>query len=204
MVDTVTTLYKGSPEPDASAFNPKFRYLRTVFNGKVFYLALGNTEQRPEGTVEVWYSGGGEVVRLLDGRVYSTSGLPVDWRQARFNPAPALPAWSTAATRFVRERDVMPGYRFSIRDEVVRTPVAPPRSSGIKGTAAASLQWYEERSASTPAAASLPPALFAVSVASGAPQVIYSEQCLTTDLCMSFERWTPNSPVAANPTRSGT
>lgn len=204
MVDTIKSIYNGTPEPDAAAFNPKFRYLRTTVNGRVLYLALGGTEQRPEGPVEVWYSSTGEVVRLLDGRIYSTSGLATDWRQVRYTSTPALPSWNTSGASFVRERDLMPGYRFGIRDDIVRAPVAAPRSSGIKGTPAASLQWFEERSASRPAAAALPASLFAVSQASGTPQVIYSEQCLTQDLCMSFERWTPSSPAAATPSRAGT
>lgn len=204
MVDTIQSIYKGSPEPDASALNPQFRYLRTTVNGRVSYLALGKVEQRAEGPVEVWYSSAGEVVRLLDGRIYSTSGLATDWRQVRFTSSPALPAWNTGGASFVRERDVMPGYRFGIKDDIVRVAVAAPRSSGIRGTPAASLQWFEERSASRPAAAALPASVFAVSQASGTPQVIYSEQCLTQDLCMSFERWTPPSPAAATSTRAGT
>jgi len=167
---------------------------------------LGYIDKRPEGAVEVWYSGNGEVVRLLDGRLVGTTGLSTDWREVRFS---SLPAWTgdangAAPKTYQRERDMMPGYRFGIRDEIVRTPIAAPQQTALAGTAAASLRWYEERSVSHPASASLPPARFGVSQAGGAPRVVYSEQCISNNLCMSFEQWTPSPPAPVAAASAGT
>lgn len=221
MLDTARLLYKGSADSPPPAFNPSYRYLRTVINGRTIYMVLGYVDQRAEGPVEVWYSSSGEVVKLLDGRLVGTTGLATDWRDVRF---PALPAWpagaadasapssssasspaaSPSAQRFVRERDLMPGYRFGIRDDIVRTAVPPPQKSALTTASAASLRWFEERSASRPAEASVPPARFAISESSGTSRVVYSEQCISSDLCMSFERWTPATPAAGTPSGAGT
>lgn len=195
MLATARHLYGGQSAATAEpTFNPNYRYLRVKTGEQTVFMVLGYIDQRPEGAVEVWYSGSGEVLRLLDGRLVGTSGLSTDWREVRFSK---LPAWSgeAAAKTYVRERDMMPGYRFGIRDEVVLAPIDAPGQSALAGRPAASLRWYEERSTSRPASASLPPARFGVLQAGGAPRVVYSEQCISNDLCMSFEQWTPSSPA---------
>ncbi|MDP9990105.1 hypothetical protein J2W28_000515 [Variovorax boronicumulans] len=209
MLDAARLVYKGqaAAQPD---FNPAYRYLRTQVGDRTLFMVLGYIDQRAEGPVEVWYSGSGEIVRLLNGQLVGTTGLSTDWRNVRFT---GLPAWPTPdATRtsggsgqsYTRLRDLMPGYRFGIRDEIVRTPISPPQNTFLAGANPASLRWYEERSVSRPSTASLPAARFGISSASGAPQVVYSEQCLTSDFCMSFEQWTPSSPAAGRSASSGT
>ena len=201
MLATARHIYGGAAAAPAPAFNPNYRYLRVVAGGQPVYMVLGYIDHRPEGAVEVWYSSAGEVVRLLDGRLVGTTGLATDWREVRFS---ALPAWPGAADAsqpkaYQRERDMMPGYRFGIRDDIALAPIAAPGHTALAGTAASSLRWYEERSVSRPSVASLPPARFGVSHAGGTPRVVYSEQCISNDLCMSFEQWTPSppAPVAA-------
>lgn len=204
MLDSARLLY-GSEQAAQPNFNPSFRYLRTGVNGRVLFMVLGYIDQRAEGPVEVWYSSSGEVIRLLNGQLVGTTGLSLDWRDVRLANPPAWQAHGASLTQtYVRERDLMPGYRFGIRDDIARTPIAPPTDSAIAGTAASSLRWYEERSVSRPATASIPPARFGVSFASGAPQVVYSEQCISRDLCMSFEQWTPPTPAANTAARAGT
>ncbi|WP_070059901.1 YjbF family lipoprotein [Variovorax boronicumulans] len=205
MLDSARLLYRGESAATQPNFNPSYRYLRATVDGRVLYMVLGYIDQRAEGPVEVWYSGTGEVVRLLNGQLVGTTGLSIDWRDVRLaNP----PAWQahTANTpqTYARERDLMPGYRFGIRDDIARTSIAPPTDSALAGVPASALRWYEERSVSRPATASVPPARFGVSFASGTPQVVYSEQCISRDLCMSFEQWTPHAPAAGAAARAGT
>jgi hypothetical protein len=213
MLDTARLLYRGDPSAAQPVYNPSYRYLKTIVNGRTIYMVLGYVDKRAEGPVEVWYSSAGEVVKLLNGHLAGTTGLNTDWRDVRFSSLPSWQASTSKATTnganapqqsYSRERDLMPRYRFGVRDDVVRTPIAAPKDSAISGTAAGSLQWYEERSVSRPAALSLPAARFAVSLLSGTPQVVYSEQCISSDLCMSFERWTPPTPAAGAPASAGT
>ena len=205
MLATARHIYGGGAATPEPVFNPNYRYLRVVVGGQTVFMVLGYIDKRPEGAVEVWYSNAGEVVKLLDGRLVGTTGLTTDWREVRFS---RLPAWSEAVNAsqpktFERERDMMPGYRFGIRDEIVQTPIAVPQSA-VAGTAAASLRWYEERSVSRPSSAALPPARFGVSQAGGTPRVVYSEQCISNDLCMSFEQWTPSPPAPVAAASAGT
>jgi len=204
MLDSARLLYGGEQIAQPN-FNPSFRYLRTNVNGRVLFMVLGYIDQRSEGPVEVWYSGSGEVVRLLNGQLVGTTGLSLDWRDVRLANPPAWQAHTSSPTQtYVRERDLMPGYRFGIRDDIARMPITAPTDSALAGVPANSLRWYEERSVSRPATASIPPARFGVSFASGTPQVVYSEQCISRDLCMSFEQWTPPTPAANTPARAGT
>ena len=206
MLATARHIYGGGAAAPEPTFNPNYRYLRVVVGGQTVYMVLGYIDKRSEGAVEVWYSNAGEVVRLLDGRLVGTTGLTTDWREVRFS---RLPAWADAANAsqpraYQRERDMMPGYRFGIRDDIVQTPIAVPQQAAVAGTAAASLRWYEERSVSHPSSASLPPARFGVSQAGGTPRVVYSEQCISNDLCMSFEQWTPSPPAPVAAASAGT
>ncbi|MEZ2295915.1 YjbF family lipoprotein [Variovorax sp. RCC_210] len=205
MLDTARLIYRGGvPEAAEPKFNPNFRYLKTTVNGRAIYMVLGYVDKRADGQVEVWYSSAGEVIKLLNGHLAGTTGLSVDWREVRFSSLPSWQGDAAKSTSYSRERDLMPGYRFGVRDDVVRTPIAPPKNSALSATAAGPLQWYEERSVSRPANLSLPAARFAVSAASGTPQVVYSEQCISSDLCMSFERWAPPTPAAGAPASAGT
>lgn len=206
MLDAARLLYKGqvAAQPD---FNPAYRYLRTQIGDRTIFMVLGYIDQRAEGPVEVWYSGSGEVVRLLNGQLVGTTGLSTDWRNVRLT---GLPAWTTAdapsgsSQSYTRLRDLMPGYRFGIRDEIVRISIPPPQNSALAGVDPASLRWYEERSVSRPSATSLPAARFGVSRTSETPRVVYSEQCLSSDFCMSFEQWTPPAPAVGRSASSGT
>lgn len=205
MMDSARLLYRGASAEDQFSFNPSYRYLRTSVNERTLYLVLGYIDQRTEGPVEVWYSASGEVVRLLNGHLVGTTGLSTDWREVRLSNFPAWHSRAEAAAQsYVRERDMMPGYRFGVRDEIERTRIKPPTDSALAGVSAESLQWYQERSVSRPANASVPAARFGVSFASGVPKVVYSEQCISRDLCMSFEQWTPPAPAADFAARAGT
>lgn len=209
MLDTARMLYQGRSSAAQPNFNPNFVYLKAGIEGRTIYMVLGYLDQRPEGTVEVWYSGGGEVIRLLNGRIVGTTGLTTDWRAVRTANWPSWPVAAsspdnTSVQRYTRERDVMPGYKFGINDDIMRIAVPTPSDTAISGVDASSLQWYEERATSRPASAALPVARFGISRKSGTPVVVYSEQCISNNLCMSFERWTPPSPATGTSASAGT
>ncbi len=176
-------------------FNPAFRYLRATRGDSVAYLVLGYVDPTPEGPVEVWYTGEREVIRLRDGRLVGTSGLTVDWRTTRLADAPSWQRLLSGqgGTSFDRARDVMPGYHADIQEKVNVFRLNAYEPAALKGRPASQLTWFEERavprSFDSPA---LPPARFGVARdAEGAPFVVYSEQCLSPDVCYTFERWTP-------------
>lgn len=173
---------------DAITLNPSLRYLRVTVRGRVALMVLGYVEPYPEGEIDTWYSGEGEVIRLQNGRVVGTAGLETDWRAVR---SFSLPAWKDLAGRaavvYRRERDEMPGYRFGIGETVSLYPVRVPSNAKLVGLPVDGLRWYEEAVLGQPDG--LPSARFALQVRNGIPRVIYGEQCLSRDLCIAWQTW---------------
>ena len=204
VVQTLQDAVGGNPSVTDAHLNPAFRYIRITVDGRVFFLALGSEDKHPQGPIEVWFSAQREVLRLQNGRVVGASGVTTEWRAVTL---PEFPSWSAVArtqqpVQWVRVRDVMPGYRFGVRDELVLSAISPPRQSALQGVDAQSLSWFEERFQTGVAAGRLtklvtnvaidgvlPPARYAVDMRDGKEVVVYGEQCLAPDLCFTWQRW---------------
>ena len=180
--------WTGGPSADDVAIQPRYRYLRVTLEGRVALLILGFIDAHPLGPIEVWYSGEREALRLQHGRLIGASGLPTEWREVRL---PDMPPWSSLARAgkpfpWVRVRDVMPGYRYGVRDALTLSVVPAPPSSALRGMDPQRLVWFEERA--DPGAAGiepLPPARYALE----GETVVYGEQCITPIKCFSWQRW---------------
>src|SRR5688572_16711992 len=121
VVQTVRLATQGGATIDTSPLNPKVSYIRVTVGKQVAFLVLGFFDSDRHGQVEVWYSGRREAIRLQDGRLIGAVGLGTEWREVML---PELPSWSAIAKsqeplNWVRVRDVMPGYRYSVRDALV-------------------------------------------------------------------------------------
>src|ERR1700690_487827 len=77
-----------STPPAAPGLNPAYRYLRIQTGKQVAYFARGYVDPLPEGKVEVWYSGGKEVLKLLDGRVVGMVGTATEWLSVKLISPP--------------------------------------------------------------------------------------------------------------------
>ena len=186
-----SALGRGRAAEDAK-LNPDFRYLRVTIGRRVVLLALGYLDKHPQGTIEVWYSAEREVVRLQNGRLVGAAGLATEWRNVVL---PDLPEWSALAAggaplRWSRTRDVMPGYRYGLRDSLALNVVPPPATSALQGLDPKELTWFEERLAdeALPKTA-LPAARYAVQLAGKESIVVYGEQCLAPQTCFTWQRW---------------
>ena len=204
ILQTLPYAYGRNPAVDNARLNPNYRYLRVTISGRVALLALGDVDSHPRGPIEVWYSAEREVLRLQNGRLVGAVGLTTEWRDVLLSE---LPSWSAAASsnrafRWTRTRDVMPGYRFGVKDELLLRVVEVPQRSALQGLDPQRLIWFEERAeagvlaglsgifgGSVGADAVLPPARYAVDLRGGRETVIYGEQCLTAELCFSWQRW---------------
>jgi hypothetical protein len=169
--------------------DPAFRYLRVTVDGRIALLALGYVEREQGGPVEVWYSAHREVLRLQNGRLVGAVGVSTEWRNVAL---PVLPAWSALARagqplHWVRVRDLMPGYRYGVRDALALRAIVPPARSALQGLDPQQLVWFEERLEPAEGADALPPARYAVDLAR--ELVVYGEQCLAPDLCFAWQRW---------------
>lgn len=178
----------------AAPTDGQFTYLRTTSDGRSLHLVLGYQNQTPQGPLQDWYSRSGEVVKLLDGRLQGTAGLSTDWRHSNADQAPRWDAVLQALAQpgaqpsWQRVRDVMPGYRFGVAERLSLHLAQPPVALNFDGPLPEQLVWVEERSD-----AGLPPSLFAVrrNAAPGQDRVVWSRQCLATDLCLEFQPWAP-------------
>ena len=174
---------------DKITLNPNLSYLRVTVGGdRAVLMVLGYLEPTTNGTIETWYSSEGEVLKLQNGRVVATKGLAVDWVATRYS---SLHAWPDMVRRmsseFSRQTDQMPGYRFGIDESISIASVRAPNNSNLVGVSAANLRWYEEtvRGASH----GLPSARYGLRLTPSGPVVVYGEQCLSNDFCISWQPW---------------
>jgi len=202
--------YAFSPASPVSRtpLNPAFRYLRVTIQKRVALLVLGYVEDAPGGAVQVWYSAQREVLRIQNGRLVGAVGLTIEWHGVRL---PELPSWSDLARingeyGWVRVRDVMPSYRYGVRDHLSLRRVEAPARTELQGVDPAALTWFEEHAQSADIAAgsrhadSLPVARYAVDARGAVASVVYGEQCLSTDLCFAWQRW-PAEPAGIRESR---
>ena len=194
-LQTLQAAVWGPAPPLSSNLDPRFSYLRVTVDKKVAFLALGYMDPHPQGPVEVWYSAEREVIRLQNGYLVGAAGTLTEWRQVRL---PARPAWRELAKNgtphtMERRRDVMPGYQFNVIDSLRVVPIAPPERSQLLGIAPTALTWFEESLISTKTnhslAENLRPSRYAVEFIGSSERVVYAEQCLSADLCMTWQRW---------------
>ena len=186
-------------QQSAVELNQKFRYLRIQIDEREVFMVLGYVDQLPEGPVQVWYSADADVLRLRDGRVVgATLKYGTDWLSVTFAN---LPSWDAVVSQavfdrvvFDRVRDVSPGYRYGIREKLLIRRIAPPDDSKLKLVPASTLTWFEE---TVQGDTSGRPARYAVSLDdTGAHQVIYAEQCLSSEYCFSWQSWPPSGKGA--------
>jgi len=184
---TTRAAFGRAPAPiDTAKLDPRYRFLRVQHRGGISGLILGAVESSPTGPIEVWYASDGELIRLNNGRLAGNTGLLPEWRSVAL---PQFPTWSALATqaqpfRWERVRDVMPGYRYGVRDKLVLSVVSPPSSSGLIGIDPKQLVWFEERTEAT-TEEPLPPARYAVL----GNRVVYAEQCVSRESCFKWQRW---------------
>lgn len=182
---TMQSVLRPESAVDRVQLNPRIRYLRVTIHGRVTLVALGYLDPHPSGQIEVWYSGDREVLRLQQGRLAGAVGLVDEWHNVAI---PVIPAWSEiarsdAAVKWVRKRDVMPGYRFGVQDSLELRRIDPPPRHALAGLDAGKLTWFEER------LDSLPPARYAVEITAARETVIYGEQCISRKVCFTWQRW---------------
>lgn len=186
---------EGVAQQSAVELNPNFRYLRVQIGTREVFMVLGYVDQLPEGPVQVWYSAEADVLRLRDGRVVgATMKSGTDWLSVTFAH---LPSWEAVGSQavFARARDESPGYRYGIKEKLLIRRIAPPDDSQLKLVPASSLAWFEE---TVQGGVDGLPARYAVGLdGAGSHQVIYAEQCLSSEYCFSWQSW-PSSGKSAH------
>ncbi len=192
LTKTISDALGWSQDVDEVNLNPDYRYLRVSTPERVFLMVLGYVDSSPNGDIETWYSNAGHVLRLRNGRLFSTKGFTVDWTSVTYKD---LPGWTEAAnrprTRFIRYRDEMPGYKVGVFDILTIRSIDPPSDTRLARVAPTRLQWLEEVADASPKGR--PSARYGLSAGKGNIEFMYAEQCLNQQFCLAWQTW-PATP----------
>lgn len=177
---------------DSIKLNPNFGYLRVTVNGRSLLMVLGYKDTDAQGPIHTWYSSEGEVIKLQNCRILSTTGLETDWRNVRNHN---LPTWTnllgSSSVKFTRHLDEMPGFRFGIVQSVHLYKIPTPKNAQLMGFSPSELIWFEEKVLDS--AHGLPSARYGLRVKDGVAAVVYADQCLSKDFCFTWQIW-PATP----------
>lgn len=194
VTDTLRSFFVSPPQPDSRKLDKRFAYLRVTIGKRVNFLALGMVEPHPAGGIEVWYSANGEILRLQNGRLLSITGTFDEWRGSKVESP--LPTWRELVAlpqplTWRRSRDLMPGYRFGVRDTLKVSRIQPPSNSVLQTLDPGKLTWFEEViiNSSDAVERTIPPTRYAVDLNSGNGLVVYAEQCISREMCIAWQRW---------------
>jgi hypothetical protein len=185
--DTLFYAFDPDRRVRTAPLNPQFEYLRVIVDGRLALLARGVVDQREGRDLEVFFSADGEVLKLSAGRIeeFSNGKRHLVSRPSSGN----YPAWDPQAIiEYQVEVDARPTYQFSVpQQRLLKALVSPPKKTNLKGIDPRALIWFEESSADSQASPQR--SVFGIRLDPSGPQIVYSEQCIASDLCFSLQRW---------------
>jgi hypothetical protein len=182
---TLQHAIRDKPGAAPDRFLPGYDYLLIDVQGRQAVMALGSrqTTATPQGDVtdEYWYSGDKEMLHLRNGRIQKLVGATTEWRDSRGSPPPwaSLQAGQPAKV-WLRERDEMPHYRYAIQDRISTQAIAAaPSGRHLQNQP---VQWVQDHIETTNPQGQR--WSFEQLFALQGKQVIYSEQCISPELCL--------------------
>ncbi len=181
VVDTFATLmFKGTAD---NAYQPGLEYLQVSLDGRSSAMALGYRQNKGLDVHEHWYSGQREMLHLVNGRVVEVQGMTHELRKQ----SDKMPNWHDLAESkrplvWSRSKDLMPGYRYGQVEYIISQWVEPtPKEVALVNQPA---QWFIEQVKSKTADGR--EWLYNETYAVVDNQVIYSEQCVAPELCLTL------------------
>lgn len=183
--DTLTTLLPWKKQH--ARVQPGIEYLWVSVDGRASLMALGERNvqgKAPDARVhEYWYTGQGEMLYLLNGRIQEVRGFTHEWR----GQSSATPAWEDVLSNkreitWRRQLDVMPGYRYNSVTHLTTYQIPAPRP--LPEGVSAQARWVED-TVDAKTSEGRPwrhRQRFAIVDA----QVVYSEQCVSESFCMKL------------------
>lgn len=183
--DTFTTLLPWGKQ--YAQVQPGVEYLWVSLDGRASVMALGERKLQPgKGHVDVheyWYTGQGEMLYLLNGRIQQAHGFISEWR-AQISSAPAWEDVLQSSREWLWQRrlDIMPGYRYGVVESVVLNRMQAPKRlpEGVTSQA----QWVVE-TVNSKGHDGLE-WWYLQKFALLNDRVVYSEQCLDKTLCLKM------------------
>ena len=194
VVDTFANLMpKGAAD---SAYQPGLEYLQVSLDGRSSAMALGYRQTKGLDVHEHWYSGQREMLHLVNGRVVEVQGMTHELRKQ----SDKVPNWHDLAESkrplvWSRSKDLMPGYRYGQVEYIISQWIEPTAQEVALVNQPA--QWFIEQVKSKTADGRewLYKEIYAVVN----NQVIYSEQCVAPELCVTLRPLGMVKPGVAKP-----
>lgn len=181
VIDTAGHFWAGKAQKDI--FSPGFEYLEVEWQGRKAAMALGYRETKGAQVSEHWYSGQGEMIKLVNGRVVQVLGMTKEIRNALGAP----PVWADLLEHrspvvWSQTKEVMPLYRYGLREFFLSqqsTPAAADKAIASEATA-----WVIEEVKSKNEKGT--PWIYQQKFALLGDKVIYSEQCFAPEMCFKL------------------
>ena len=181
VIDTASHFWAGMAQKDS--FYPGFEYLEVEWQGRKAAMALGYRESKGTQVNEHWYSGQGEMIKLVNGRLVQVLGMTKEVRHV----SGASPVWEDLLMHrspvvWSQTKEVMPLYRYGLQEYFLSqqsTPTASDRAIASEATA-----WVvEEVKSKTEKGTSW---IYQQKFALVGNKVIYSEQCVAPEMCFKL------------------
>ncbi len=165
------------------SFSAGFEYLEVEWQGRKAVMALGYRETNGSNIIEHWYSGQGEMLMMVNGRLVKVLGMTQEVRHVVTN----TPVWSDILGHrlpmvWSQTKEVMPGYRYGLKEYVITQKVNPNEAEKTLITDATAWVLEEIKSKDEKGRSWIYQQKFALN----ADKVIYSEQCLAPELCFKI------------------
>ena len=166
-----------------ASFSAGFEFLEVEWQGRKAAMALGYRETNGSNIIEHWYSGQGEMLKLINGRVVQVLGMTQEVRHVVTN----TPVWSDILAHrlpmvWSQTKEVMPGYRYGLKEYVITQQVNPSAAEKTLITDATSWVLDEIKSKDEKGKVWIYQQKFALN----GDKVIYSEQCLAPEMCFKL------------------
>lgn len=174
--------FLSNKKPKAS-FSAGFEYLEVDWQGRKAAMALGYRETNGSKVIEHWYSGQGEMLKMVNGRVVQVLGMTQEVRHVDTN----TPVWSDILAHrlpmvWSQTKEVMPGYRYGLKEYAITQQVNPSAAERTLITNATAWVLEEIKSKDEKGKVWIYQQKFAVN----GDKVIYSEQCLAPEMCFKL------------------
>ncbi len=181
VIDTASHFWASKAQKDS--FSPGFEYLEVEWQGRKAAMALGYRDTKGAQVSEHWYSGQGEMIKLVNGRVVQALGMTKEVRQVLGAP----PVWADLLAHrspvvWSQTKEVMPLYRYGLREYFLSQQITPTASE--KAVASEATAWVVEEVKSKNEKGM--PWIYQQKFALVGGKVIYSEQCVAPEMCFKL------------------
>lgn len=162
-----------------------FEYILVSTNGHYALMALGErrVDETKNHTHENWYTGQGEMLYLVDGRIQQALGFTNEIRGQTNSPPPwKVVIESRKVLTWQRHIDLMPGYRYGVLESITTNRIEKPRK--LPDSLPNSTEWVADVIESKASNGQVWRLIQRFALHEG--RVVYSEQCIGKDLCIQI------------------